>query len=79
MASDKDRQEYYGLLADMEPILEITARHGLAVVEDAAEAHGARYKGRLVGALVILVSLVSMAIRSLLPATVVCLSPIELI
>jgi len=39
----------YGHPADMDPILEIAARYGLAVIEDAAEAHGARYKGRLVG------------------------------
>jgi perosamine synthetase len=39
----------YGHPADMDPIMELAARHGLAVVEDAAEAHGARYKGRPVG------------------------------
>lgn len=39
----------YGHPADMDPILDITHRHRLAVLEDAAEAHGACYKGRRVG------------------------------
>ena len=41
----------YGRPADLDPILEIAARHGLAVIEDACQAHGARYKGRRVGGL----------------------------
>jgi len=41
----------YGHPVDMEPIWELAEKHGLYVVEDAAEAHGARYKGRRVGSL----------------------------
>ncbi len=39
----------YGYPCDMDPILEIAERHNLAVIEDAAQAVGASYKGRMVG------------------------------
>lgn len=41
----------YGQPADMDPICAIAKRYGLRVFEDAAQAHGARYKGRRAGAL----------------------------
>ena len=41
----------YGQAADMDPIMEIASRHKLVVIEDAAQAHGARYKGNRVGGL----------------------------
>jgi len=40
----------YGQPADLDPVIAIARRHGLAVIEDAAQAQGARYKGKPVGA-----------------------------
>lgn len=41
----------YGQPADMDALAEVGHRHGLKIIEDAAQAHGARYKGRRAGAL----------------------------
>jgi dTDP-4-amino-4,6-dideoxygalactose transaminase len=41
----------YGQPADMDPIMAIARRHRLVAIEDAAQAHGARYKGRAVGSI----------------------------
>jgi dTDP-4-amino-4,6-dideoxygalactose transaminase len=39
----------YGHAADLDPLLELARKHNLAVIEDAAQAHGAEYKGQRVG------------------------------
>jgi dTDP-4-amino-4,6-dideoxygalactose transaminase len=41
----------YGHPAEMDPILEVARKHKLVVIEDAAQAHGARYKGRSAGSI----------------------------
>ncbi|QNF18859.1 DegT/DnrJ/EryC1/StrS aminotransferase family protein [Aeromonas jandaei] len=40
-----------GMPADMDPIMELAAEHGFYVIEDCAQAHGAKYKGRSVGSI----------------------------
>lgn len=41
----------FGQMADMDPIIAFARKHGLYVIEDAAQAHGAEYKGRKAGSL----------------------------
>jgi perosamine synthetase len=41
----------YGLPVDMDPLLEIASRHGLPVIEDAAESHGLMYKEKIAGSM----------------------------
>jgi perosamine synthetase len=41
----------YGHPADMDPLVELARERGIALVEDAAEAHGAQYRGRTVGSI----------------------------
>jgi dTDP-4-amino-4,6-dideoxygalactose transaminase len=41
----------YGMPADMDPVLEVARKHHLSVIEDAAQAHGALYKGKPCGSL----------------------------
>lgn len=41
----------YGHPVDMDPVLDLARRHGLVVIEDAAEVHGAEYKGRMCGSI----------------------------
>jgi dTDP-4-amino-4,6-dideoxygalactose transaminase len=40
----------YGQPADLDPLLDVARKRGLKLVEDAAQAHGARYKGKRIGA-----------------------------
>lgn len=40
-----------GMPCDMDPIMALAAQHGLKVIEDCAQAHGARYRGRSVGSI----------------------------
>ena len=40
-----------GMSADMDPLLDVARRHGLKVVEDSAQSHGTRYKGRVCGSM----------------------------
>ncbi|QAX30636.1 DegT/DnrJ/EryC1/StrS family aminotransferase [Leisingera sp. NJS204] len=39
----------YGQPADMDPLIELAGQHGLHLLEDAAQAHGAKYKGKRIG------------------------------
>jgi dTDP-4-amino-4,6-dideoxygalactose transaminase len=41
----------YGLVSDMDPIMEIAEKHNLKVLEDACQAHGAGYKGKKAGSI----------------------------
>jgi dTDP-4-amino-4,6-dideoxygalactose transaminase len=40
-----------GMPCDMDPIMSLATQHGLKVIEDCAQAHGARYRGRMVGSI----------------------------
>ena len=53
----------FGHPADMAPLLALAERHGLAVIEDAAEAHGAEYDGRRAGGMGTMAASASMPTR----------------
>ncbi|HEY0166440.1 MAG TPA: DegT/DnrJ/EryC1/StrS family aminotransferase [Jatrophihabitans sp.] len=58
----------HGLPADMDPIMAFADRHGLAVIEDAAQAHGATYRGRPVGSIGVIGAFSIMAGKNLATA-----------
>ena len=41
----------YGQMADMDPLVDVATRHSVTIIEDAAQAHGAEYKGRRAGSI----------------------------
>ncbi len=43
--------DLYGHPCDLDPIMDMAAKHNLAVIEDASQAHGAKYKGRKIGSI----------------------------
>ena len=43
--------DLYGHPCDLEPVMELAAKHNLVVIEDACQAHGAKYKGKKIGSI----------------------------